>query len=31
MIDFTDERTLWAILIRIFWPDGAVCPEREQR
>ena len=31
MIDFVDERTLWAIVIRILWPAGPVCPHCGER
>jgi transposase len=31
MIDFVDERTLWATLIRILWPAGPVCPHCGER
>jgi transposase-like protein len=26
LIDLIDERTLWDMLVRVLWPDGAKCP-----
>jgi transposase len=31
LIDLIEERTLWAMLIRIVWPNGPVCPHCGER